>query len=148
MILLLTTLVIDTNILIHASASLNDFKPEAAEFLWKIYTICHCIAVDQEGKIVSKEYKKYMKNNPTLIRWWKFMNRKKKIKFRSGQGIKVDDLKELDNCFANVAIRSPDKILITNDERDFNNEVKRELERRGVQVFSLEEAHNRFCKRS
>jgi len=137
--------VIDTNILIYASASHNDFKPEAAEFLWNIFNICHCIAVDEEGKIVGKEYKKYMRNNPTLIKWWKFMLKKKKVKFRSGQGIKIDDLKELDNCFACVAIRTPDKILITNDGKDFNNEVKRELARRGVQVFCLEEAHARFC---
>jgi rRNA-processing protein FCF1 len=140
------TLVVDTNILVFATPGSKDFIPEAAELLWSILNICHSIAVDEEYKIVEREYKKRMHNNPTLIAWWTHMRNKNKIQFRSGQGIQVDGLKEMDNCFACVAIRTPDRILITENVRHFNQEVKRKLASKGVRILRLDDAYNIICR--
>jgi len=142
----MVTLVIDTNILVFASLSCNDFKPEAVELLWNIHNVCHSIAVDEKCKIVEQEYKKYMRNNQMLITWWTHMRLKGGIKYRSGQGIQIGNLKELDNCFACVAIRTPDRILITDNERDFNGEIKKKLARKGVKILCLHEAHKYICR--
>lgn len=139
-------LVIDTNILILATPTKSDFSTKAAELIWGIVNLNHCIAVDDEGKIVEREYKKYMRRNRTLIVWWKFMHLKNKIKYRSGQGPQICDLKEMDNCFACVAMRTPDKILVTENERDFNAEVQRILARRGVRTLCLRDGYTLVCR--
>ena len=72
----------------------------------------------------------------TLIVWWKYIHLKGKLKFRSGKGKQICDLKELDNCFAWVAIRTTDKILITEDSH-FNGDVKKALSRKGVSVWCV-----------
>jgi len=139
-------LVIDTNILILATPANSDFNTKAAELIWGIVNLDHCIAVDEEGKIVEREYKKYMQRNWTLISWWKFMRLKGKIKYRSGQGSRICDLKEMDNCFACVAMRTPDRILVTENERDFNAEVQRILAKRHVRTLSLHDGYSLVCR--
>lgn len=139
-------LVVDTNILILATPTNTDFDSEAVEFIWSIVNLDHCIAVDEDGKIVEREYKKHMRENRMLIVWWKFMLLKKKIKYRSGQGPQICDLEEMDNCFACVAMRTPDQILVTEDKRDFNAEVQRVLARRGVRTFCLHNGYTLVCR--
>lgn len=139
-------LVLDTNILEFATVSHNDFKPEALELLFGIITVGqHCIAVDDEGKIVEREYKRHMKNNQVLITWWKQMGLRKKIKTRPGNGFQFGDLKEMDNCFACVSINTPDKILVSEDGH-FDGKVKRLLNRRGVAIIKTDACNMLVCR--
>jgi len=139
-------LVVDTNILKLATPTKTDFDSRATELLMRIVNVDHCIAVDYEGKIVEREYKKHMKRNWMLIAWWTQIRLRNKIKYRSGQGAQICDLKEMDNCFACVTLRTPDKILITEDKRHFNAKVKKALARKGAKTLHLLDGYTLVCR--
>jgi hypothetical protein len=94
---------------------------------------------------MDREYKKYMLRNHVFTSWMTSMRLRNKIKYRSGTGEQIGDLKEMDNCFALVAIRTPDRILITENRRHFNEDIKRRLKQRNVQVLYLDEAYKLIC---
>lgn len=68
-----------------------------------------------------------------------------KITYRNGRGEQFGDLKEMDNCFACVAMRTPDRVLVTLNKRHFNDEIKRRLAQRHVEVLDLEAAYEQIC---
>jgi rRNA-processing protein FCF1 len=139
--------VVDTNILVLAFSTKKDLSSKASELMWRILNGPYRIAVDDEAQIVEVEYKKHMRNNQTMTTWWTRMKLKDKIALRCGRGVQFGDLKEMDNCFACVAMRTPDRVLITENKRHFDADVKKKLLQRNVHVLDLESAYDRFCSR-
>lgn len=143
----MVTLVVDTNILVRAFPTRKGvpIDSKASEMIWRIFNDQYCIAVDDENRIMDNEYKKYMMNNQHLTSWMTSMRLSNKITHRCGTGEQIGDLKEMDNCFACVALRTPDRILITENWKHFNEDIKRRLARRNVRVLYLDEAYEMVC---
>jgi hypothetical protein len=140
-------LVLDTNILELATPKRgSDFNSEASDLIWRILNgKSQSIAVDEEGKIVEREYNPHMFGNQALIIWFMHMRMKKKVKQLPGKGLQFGNLQEMDNCFACVSTKTPDKILVSEDS-DFQGDVKNELAKKGVKVLKTNQCHTLICR--
>lgn len=141
------TVVIDTVILGLACPEDKDFSPEAVNLIWSILTICYKIAIDHDSFIMEREYNIWRRKSRSLSSWIKMMNKKRKIKHCNGIGYKIKGLTEMDNRFACVTINTEDKILITENFRCFNEDVRRRLRRYGVEVINLKKGYDLICNR-
>jgi hypothetical protein len=140
-------LVLDTNILELATPKRgSDFNSEASELIWRILNDeSQSIAVDEEGKIVEREYHPHLNGNQTLITWFMNMRLRNKVKKRPGMGFQIGNLQEMDNCFACVSMRTPAKILVSEDS-DFQGDVKKGLAKKGVKVMKTNQCHRLICR--
>lgn len=138
-------LVLDTNILGLACPEIKGFSPVAVNLIWAMFNTCNSIVIDEDGKIMNCEYKKFMKSSLTLTKWMKLMREANKIKTCNGLGNSIKTLDKMDGIFACVAINSEDKILITENGRDFNSEVKRKLKNKNVDVLNLQQGYTLVC---
>lgn len=135
-------IVLDTWVLEKASSQAQT-DIESAEFfksielLSRIYNKCHRIILDYDGEI-EKEYEKHAKDFSK--RWLVRMSiLQDKIKFRGRASMKIN-MDPDDKKFIEVAVNSPDRIVISGDSDFFDDEFKKQIKDKRLKIFTVDEA--------
>jgi len=129
-------LVIDTWIWEKAQTSES---PESLELLAKILRKCeYKIVCDPNGEII-EEYKKHIRELRYLFR---AMVQKDKIVPRPKSSLKIKDFDRSDLKFVEVAITTPDKIIVSGNSDFFHLKERPEVKKLQVKILTPMEALN------